>query len=305
MKITGIDQGLCVKCSSCGTACPASLFKAENGVVNFVDPMGFCIKCGHCVAICPPNAVRYEAASRDDSIFYKEDSFEEIEQELSAKVMKNTLLKRRSVRKYMDKEVADEELELVMEAMGRSPSASNKMLRKYYVYSNRETLEKIDDSIVAYFKKLIKMGVSPLALFFRAMAMKDNSLTFKEKMRMIKRSSLDFYEKLEKREYRFLFNAPTLVIITAPENPPAHYKTFLNSDGHNAATHGVLMAESMGLGSCWIGFLEMVFNKNPKVKVEFGIPKGEKVLAAFTVGYPDIRYKRMAPRGPVPVKWFK
>jgi len=49
-----------------------------------------------------------------------------------------------------------------------------------------------------------------------------------------------------------------------------------------ALEHIVLVAEEMGLGTCWIGAFE-----EDKVKNPLGIPDRFKVVALLTVGFPD------------------
>ena len=305
MRITNIDMKLCTKCHLCRNECPMELFVIEDDAQYYNDPLNNCIKCGHCIAVCPTNAVKYEVIQKDDYYFYKADNFEKIDIKNTSKIMSNILFKRRSIRKYKDKKINRKDLELILEAMGRSPSASNKMYRKYYIYQNKNLINIMQDTITNYFIKIITMTLNPLFLYIQVLSTKNKQMSFKDKFQKIKESNHDFLQMLNNKEYRFLFNAPAVFIITAPKKYNPRYKMFLKPDAYNAATHGILMAESLGLGTCWIGFAEFVLDKKPKVKQKLGIPAKEKILAVFTVGYPDAVFQRMAPRGPVPVKWFE
>lgn len=305
MKITSIHQEVCTKCNLCSYECPLRLFRIEDDSLKFHDPMGSCIECGHCVAVCPSNAIKYDFIKQEDSAFYEADEFEKINTENLPKTIGNIISKRRSIRKYKNKEVSQEDIELIMEAMGRSPSASNKMHRKYYIYQQQTLLNKLEDEVAKYFAGFLRKLMNPILLFFQASSIKNKSMTFKEKYRNVSSSNKGFYNSIIDKRYRFFFNAPAVIVITAPEQYSKHHKSFLRPDAHTAVTHGVLMAESLGLGTCWIGFAELALNKNCKAKKSLGIPEKEEVLAAFTIGHPAIQYKRMAPRGPVPVKWYK
>jgi nitroreductase/NAD-dependent dihydropyrimidine dehydrogenase PreA subunit len=305
MKITDINQKLCTKCQLCFNECPLKLFVIEDDKQYHHDPLNNCIKCGHCVAVCPTNAVNYEINQKADSVFYKEDNFDKIDINNASKIIKNIIFKRRSIRKYKDKKVSRKDLELILEALGRSPSASNKMHRKYYIYQNEKLLNILENTVSGFFIKFLKKTFNPLVLYLQVLSTKTGKMSFNEKFQKIKESNHEFYQKLFNKEYRFFFNAPAVIIITAPEKYSSRYKMFLKPDAYIAATNGVLMTESLGLGTCWIGFAELVLNKKPETKPIFGIPKREKVLSVFTVGYPDIKYQRMAPRGPIPVKWFE
>ena len=305
MTITNINQKLCTRCHLCINECPLKLFAIEDNRLYLDDPLNNCIKCGHCVAICPTNAISYEFTQKPDSVFYKDDNFDKININNASRIIKNIIFKRRSIRKYKDKKVKRKDLELILEALGRSPSASNKMYRKYYIYQNKKLLDKLEDIVTDFFIKFLKRTFNPLVLYLQVLSTKTKKMPFKEKLQKVKKSNHEFYQKLLNKEYRFFFNAPAVIIITAPEKYSPYYKIFLNSDAHIAATHGIIMSESLGLSTCWIGFAEFALNKKPKTKLNLGIPIGEKILAAFTVGYPDVKFQRMAPRGPIPVKWFE
>lgn len=304
MKITEIDNNLCTKCSLCLDECPVTLFQMEdNSYPEIVDPLNSCIRCGHCVAICPPNAIKYEFEEGNNSACFKADTLETVETFQAAAIMKNIMFKRRSVREYKDKQVKKEDLQLILEAMGRSPSASNKMNRNYYIFQNAEVINTLEEIISNFISALLKTALNPILIFFQSLFIKNKKLSLKEKVNYSKKIYFDLYTKIKEKKLKFLFDAPAVVVITAPERVPRMYKMFLSPDAHNAATHGVLMAESLGLGTCWIGFAEIALNKKIKLKTKLGIPKKEKVLAVFTVGYPVKKFKRMAPRGPVPIQW--
>lgn len=305
MKITNIDHEACTTCNLCSYECPLRLFRIEDDKLHFHDPMESCIECGHCVAICPTNAIKYEYQKQEDSIFYKADEFENDITDNLPKSIGHIMFKRRSVRRYKNKEVSHKDIELIMEAMGRSPSASNKMHRKYYIYQQQTLLNRLEDEVANYFAGLLKKLTNPALLFFQILSMKQKGLSFKEKYINIRASNKGFYNSIVSKRYRFFFNAPAVIVITAPEKTSKIHKSFIRPDAHTAATHGVLMAESLGLGTCWIGFAELALNKNRKAKIGLGIPQKEEVLAAFTIGHPDVKYQRIAPRGPVPVKWYK
>ncbi len=47
------------------------------------------------------------------------------------------------------------------------------------------------------------------------------------------------------------------------------------------ATHVMLAAEDLGLGSCWVNYFP-----NSKVEAAFNLPKNERVVLFLTLGYP-------------------
>jgi nitroreductase len=75
-------------------------------------------------------------------------------------------------------------------------------------------------------------------------------------------------------------------------------------DGAIASTHMVLLAETLGLGTCYIGFLIWAIENSQELKKFLGIPEGSKALVAFTAGYPGVEFKRFVARNPARVGWL-
>ena len=71
------------------------------------------------------------------------------------------------------------------------------------------------------------------------------------------------------------------------------------NDAGIALTYGMLAAESLGLGTCWIGMLQGAIPMNRDILNILGI-KGH-VLGAFTLGFPAVKYRRTVPRPPLKI----
>jgi len=72
------------------------------------------------------------------------------------------------------------------------------------------------------------------------------------------------------------------------------------NDAGIALTYGMLEAESLGLGTCWIGLVQGAVPMNKEILKILGI-KG-MLLGAFTLGYPAVKYLRTVPRPPLKIK---
>jgi len=66
--------------------------------------------------------------------------------------VKSAILKRRSIRKYLDKEIDDSIVEELLISAMAAPSACNKTPWEFYVVKNKQILEKLEDT--AYFRTL-------------------------------------------------------------------------------------------------------------------------------------------------------
>ena len=67
-----------------------------------------------------------------------------------------------------------------------------------------------------------------------------------------------------------------------------------------ALTYGMLAAETLGLGSCWIGVAQGVLSSNDELKELIGI-KGT-VSGVISIGYPKVKYYRFPDRPSLKVK---
>lgn len=85
---------------------------------------------------------------------------------------------------------------------------------------------------------------------------------------------------------RCAYNAPVVLMIGYDENE--EWKNPLESgvvsgqqDASIVATHMMLKAYELGIGSCWVGFFSPT-----EVKKAFNLPESEKLVLLLPIGYP-------------------
>lgn len=153
---------------------------------------------------------------------------------------------RRSTRKYLSKQIKQEELDLILEAGTYAPSAHNQQSWHFTVIQNKNILDDID------LKTRENMAKQPI----------------------------DWIEKMGKNEnFKVFYNAPTVVIVSGKEDAISSLV-----DCSAAIQNMMLAAESLNIGSCWIGLVRFFFELNGYRK-ELNIPKGYKPYYAVTLGY--------------------
>jgi nitroreductase len=97
--------------------------------------------------------------------------------------------------------------------------------------------------------------------------------------------------------FNIFYDAGTLIVICA--QPESH---FVEADCWLAAENLLLMAYSLGLGTCPIGFAIPVLN-DPEVKQELAIPPDEKAVAPIIVGYPRGAVPTASRKPPQVLSW--
>ena len=69
-----------------------------------------------------------------------------------------------------------------------------------------------------------------------------------------------------------------------------------------ASSYMELMAESQGLGVLYSGFFVICSRLSAKIKGMLERPKGDRVITCMVIGYPAVKYQRIAPRKEIRVK---
>ena len=270
MSIIGIDQEKCSGCKLCVQECGRGYFYVKkNGDIAFNERLDPCNLCGHCIAVCPENAILRKNLNEVES-FSGIDSPETI---VNYDQIFRLIRAKRSIRYYKNKKVPKESIEKIFEAMRYAPSASNARLWRYLIISDPLKIKALSDEVIKtnYLYMGFQSGEHALSYF-----------------KSIGRDPI-------------FYNAPHLIIL--------YYKTIEKNttmiglranDAGIALTYGMLAAESLGLGTCWIGMLQGAISMNREILNILEI-KGF-VLGAFIVGIPAVKFRRTVPRPALKVK---
>lgn len=163
----------------------------------------------------------------------------------------NTILSRRSIRKYCEKQISEDELNAILKAGKFAPSAMNQQSWHFTVVQNKEILDKINTACKIASKRPADSDIS------------------------------------------VIYNAPTLIIVSEDEKAIAP-----EIDGALALQNMFLAAESLGIGSCWIHSLRLLFtvDEGKLLQKSLKIPSGYKIIGSGVFGYKAIEPPKPAQR---------
>ncbi|WP_343207882.1 nitroreductase [Anaerolentibacter hominis] len=169
-----------------------------------------------------------------------------------------TIKKRRSVRQYKPDQVAEDELQAVLEAGRCAPSGGNNQTSHILVIQNKEVLEEL--------KELARLEFAKMEI--------------QEGMYKSLRSTI---LKSRREGYDFTYGAPTLIVL-------ANRKGYGNAmaDCTVALENMMIAAVSLGLGSCYINQPHWL-DENLSVRAFFlhlGMKEDETICCALALGYP-------------------
>ncbi|MCD8398549.1 MAG: nitroreductase family protein [Lachnospiraceae bacterium] len=173
--------------------------------------------------------------------------------------MLQTIMERRSTRKYNDKPVTEEQLADILEAGRYAPTGGNCQTVHFVVITNEEIRENLRGLVQEAF---LQMELSD-----------DQYASIQNSIRLSRRGN-----------YAFDYHAPILVVV-------ANRKGYPNAvaDSACALQNMMLEAESLGVGSCWINQLHWL-DENPSIRKflePLGITADETICGALALGNYD------------------
>ena len=160
-----------------------------------------------------------------------------------------TILNRRSVRVYSEEQIKQVDLELILKSGLYSPSGCNAQSWHFTVIQNKEIM---------------------------------NNLNFETKKELLKSDNEYFKDFAANEKYDIFYDAPTIIVISGEK------KALIPEIDCAAATENMIIAaESLNIGTCWIGLVTYLF-KSEKVQEiikRIEIPQGYEPYYAITLGY--------------------
>lgn len=285
-----VDIDNCNKCEACADECQFYNFGSGNLCFDYAMDE-YCIECGKCVAVCPENAIKLK--------IHKEEILKDVptKEELPSF---DSLLKlfqsRRSRRQFEDKPVPKELIEKILNDVGRySPTGHNQETVFFTVVQDREILKKLSEECTNQVRNLVRTFEDPQArknleaAFPPAMIKKIEEVlpSFKRALKRIKQG---------KEVWRW---DAEIIIIHSPKDALTAIKNCAL-----AACHIMLAAETLGLGTCSLGYITYFFNEFKPVGKIVKLPSRHIAAYTLAIGYPKARYYRIPARKPLKVKWF-
>ena len=285
-----IDENRCNLCGQCIPICVPQILQAgEKSIV--VGDQNLCIHCGHCKAVCPVDAPQF---SENNEEFDPVPRKQEIPHPTS---FLRFLRGRRSLRVYQDRPVEKEKLQMIVEAGRCAPSGGNRQAGEYIVVQGRKILDSVCRLAIPFLKtqgEHIQEVLDRSARFHKSIP--EEYIPREYLPHLLSQMA----RRWEKGEDRLLFHAPALILIHSKKNNSSNP----DRDIGILSTQMILMAETLGLGTCYIGLLTWAIENSLPLQDLLEIPLEHNVQIAFTVGYPGIEFLRLPARNPAQINWI-
>lgn len=299
-----IDQEKCVGCGQCTDNCPGKVPVVEEGKARMGREE--CITCSNCVVTCPEEAITIKETFYVEEGFYKTVPAD-IPYEYPAPPkdadgksteftpMEKAVFERRSNRNFTKDPVPEHLIRRILEAGRHAPSTGNCQPWRFVVITDKELLDEIAGRI------------QPLAAMASAAYRTDEMLDMLVAQYEMEPQPGMFDPRVQggiqavgEGILPVFLDTPTLIILLGDERAISGPEINIGICGQNMT----LVANSLGLGACWVGFVSLL-NMIEDLKQRLGIEPPYKVIASLAVGYPAFKQHGMVAREAKPVTWFR
>lgn len=278
-----IDYQKCTVCSLCVSVCSDnSLIIVDGKVVENASPMFGCIGCGHCMAVCPEEAIEIHGRTISPADLFElppEENVSTYNQILSL------YQRRRSIRKFTNKNIDPEIVEKIIEAaktapMGLPPSDVNLL-----VLSGKEQTHAFAKDFCKYLETMQWFVSRWFLILMRPFWGKANDEMFKGFVRPLFKV---YTENMKQGINLVNYDAPLAIYFYgSPYTDPA--------DPIVAATYAMIAAESLGLGTCMLGAVHPLIQNGKKArqlrsKYDIKFTSREGLFVIF--GYPALKFRK-------------
>jgi len=275
-----VDEDVCRKDGLCARICPTRVFTHEQDALPRIGNEALCCLCGQCLAACPSGAISHSRLDRS--------RVEKITERhpVEAAALGHLLRQRRSVRAYKEKEIPREILEQIVEVGGFGPSGSHGgegWVRRIVVVTGQDNMKRITQLTYEYMKQLSDLLDG---FVVRTVARWKEGPRAGRLMLPDMRMRLAEYE--EGRDV-ITYGAPAAIFVHSPRVTPTP-----ETDCDCVMYPMMLMADALGLGTCWNGYLSKAasgfkLDSFSALRDMLELPDHHDVYAAATLGFPLIR----------------
>jgi len=217
--------------------------------------------------------------------------------------VERVMLERRSIRRYKRRQVAPHLVRRMLE-MGRyAPSQGNCQPWKFVVVRDADLIAGMEKFCVAECRKLsfdldytryVRGSVKRFVI--RAKARLFNRL----QPRMLHPVPVTVMSTIADGRFAVFHRAPTVILLLMDKRGVGTPEIDIGICGTNI----VLAAQSLGLGTCWVGFSKLL-NQSREWCARLGVEPPFEITEAITVGYPIGEPTRLIARDTHEIVWFE
>lgn len=269
-----VDYQLCTTCGTCVEVCKGGPLYIEGDQLKVDQTRGFgCIACAACEVFCPTDAIR--VTGRD---LFPEDlaPIAGATQRAGYDALFDLLAARRSTRNFQTREVDHGTVQQILDAASTAPVGVPPSDVGVLVFQTAAAVQSIRADLTVELRKWRTYFSPPLLTLMTPFIGRDDARMFKD---FVVPAVKMYTDKDKQGVDWFFYNAPLALYF---------YGTSYSdqADPTVAATLAMLAGESLGLGTCMLGFPGYVFQYSPAIRRKYGLPKKIQPGLMVIFGYP-------------------
>ena len=267
------DSDRCIRCGECILACGRGVLADDGDGAPCVPPEKEteCNFCGHCSAICPVDAIVPPGYGGEHAMPLHFSS------PVDFASARRLILSCRSIRRYKEKAISEDEVLELLDVARRAPSARNLQNVRWVAMCGKEKAERFTALTMEWFDTVVRH---------------DPDLKGNFNVDSMMARYRDGYDII-------LRGAPNVVFALTDKS--AFWGPV---DAAIAMTYFCLAAHAKNIGSCWCGFGIAALRNFAPLREFLGLSQNDMVHASAFFGWPDMEYHAIPPRKPLRVTWI-
>lgn len=290
-----IDTDICKKDGLCAMACPRGILQQqEKGAIpQIVEAFReHCFLCGQCVSICPSGAISHSHFPEGTVTPVKSEYVPSYEQVIEL------IHSRRTKRLFKDKPIEKDVIEKVLEAARFAPSGHNEQSTEFIVIQGKESVHEIGVLTARGIGRMVRPFRYSIGAFIMRFFLGRRGAKYVAKLAPEVEGLVDMFNNGKDWIMR---EAPLLILFCADSAAGS----YMSINANLAVQNATLVAETLGLGSMYAGFVMMANNYGGgHISKYVSLPDTHKIYGALIMGYPRLKLNKWPERNPAKVKWM-
>jgi nitroreductase len=217
--------------------------------------------------------------------------------------VEEAMLRRRSIRKYKRKQVPAHLIRRLLEVGRYAPSQGNCQPWKFVVIRDADMIQGMEDFCVESCRKL-SSGLDyvnyPKGTFKHFVTRAKAKLFGRLQPNMLHPVPVSALTAIAQGRFAVFHRAPTVILPLMDTRGVGTPEIDIGICGTNI----VLAAQSLGLGTCWVGFSSFL-NKSREWRARLGVEEPYEIVEAITVGYSIGDPTHLISRETHEIAWFE
>jgi len=217
--------------------------------------------------------------------------------------VEKTLFQRRSIRDFKKDPLPDWVIRRILEAGRFAPSAGNSQPWRFVVITSPTIIAEMEKDALRVARTFMWVMDYTRSWFRRTFVVHLTKLLTRIFPRLLHPVPFAAMIQMARGELGVFFEAPAMIVLLKDVRGAADTSLGVGIAGQNM----VLAAASLGVGTCWIGFVRLLgWSRNwLKWKRRLGIEYPYELAEAIVLGWPAQRRHGTAPREVLMVPWLE